>query len=107
MVLKLKNLNSNLYYLIPLTCFFLWALLSLIKDDFIIVSGDYAAFYYAGKSIFSNPEVVYSKQISPRYRYLPSFATIFWIMGLVSAVNGQEKEVPIIGPLAQDWFKGL
>ncbi len=32
---------------------------------------------------------------------------IFWIMGLVSAINAKEKEVPIIGPLAQQWFKGL
>jgi len=32
---------------------------------------------------------------------------IFWIIGLIAAINGQEKEVPIIGPLAQDWFKGL
>jgi len=32
---------------------------------------------------------------------------IFWIMGLVSAINGKEKEIPVIGPLAQDWFKGL
>ena len=32
---------------------------------------------------------------------------IFWIMGLVSAVNETQKEVPIIGPLAQQWLKGL
>ena len=32
---------------------------------------------------------------------------IFWIMGLISAVQGEEKEVPIIGALAQEWFKGL
>lgn len=32
---------------------------------------------------------------------------IFWIMGLVYAINGQQKEVPVIGPLAQQWFKGL
>ena len=32
---------------------------------------------------------------------------IFWIMGLVYAINNKEKEVPIIGPLAQQWFKGL
>lgn len=32
---------------------------------------------------------------------------IFWIMGLVAAINGKETEVPLIGPLAQQWFKGL
>lgn len=32
---------------------------------------------------------------------------VLWIMGLVSAVNGEQKEVPVLGKLAQDWFKGL
>lgn len=32
---------------------------------------------------------------------------IFWIMGLVYAISGKEKEVPIIGPASQQWFKGL
>jgi len=32
---------------------------------------------------------------------------IMWVMGLVSAINKQEKEVMIIGKLAQDWFKAL
>lgn len=32
---------------------------------------------------------------------------VFWIMGLISAINGKEKKLPIIGDLAQDWFKSL
>lgn len=32
---------------------------------------------------------------------------IFWIIGLVAAIQGKEKEVPIIGSLAQKWFKGI
>jgi uncharacterized membrane protein len=32
---------------------------------------------------------------------------VFWIIGLVGAINGEKKEIPIIGGLAQDWFKGL
>ena len=32
---------------------------------------------------------------------------IFWVMGLVYAAQGQQKEVPILGSLAQQWFKGL
>lgn len=32
---------------------------------------------------------------------------VFWVMGLVSAINGEEKPLPIIGPLFQDWFKTL
>jgi uncharacterized membrane protein len=32
---------------------------------------------------------------------------VFWIMGLVYAAQGQKKEVPVLGSLAQNWFKGL
>lgn len=32
---------------------------------------------------------------------------VLWIIGLIGAINGQEKEIPIIGKYAQDWFKGL
>ena len=32
---------------------------------------------------------------------------IFAIMGLVYAAQGEQKEVPILGKLAQDWFKGI
>jgi len=29
---------------------------------------------------------------------------VLWIMGLIAAVNGQEKPVPVVGPLYQKWF---
>ncbi|WP_312697845.1 DUF4870 domain-containing protein [Sphingobacterium mizutaii] len=32
---------------------------------------------------------------------------IFWVIGLIAAINGKEKEVPIIGNMFQDWFKGI
>jgi uncharacterized membrane protein len=32
---------------------------------------------------------------------------IFWIISLIGAINGEQKEVPVVGKLAQDWFKGL
>jgi len=32
---------------------------------------------------------------------------VLWIIGLIGAINGEKKEVPILGPLAQDWFKGI
>lgn len=32
---------------------------------------------------------------------------ILWIMGLISAINEEEKPIPIIGEYAQDWFKSL
>lgn len=35
------------------------------------------------------------------------FALVCWIIGLISAVQGERKEVPIVGAKFQDWFKGL
>ncbi|MFH0876300.1 MAG: DUF4870 domain-containing protein [archaeon] len=35
------------------------------------------------------------------------FLLVLWIMGLIAAINGQEKEVPVLGKFAQEWFKGL
>ena len=32
---------------------------------------------------------------------------VFAIMGLVYAIQGQKKEIPLIGSLAQKWFKSL
>lgn len=32
---------------------------------------------------------------------------IFWIMSLVGAINGEQKELPLVGKLFQDWFKGI
>ena len=34
-------------------------------------------------------------------------ARVLWIMSLVGAINGEKKEVPVIGKLGQEWFKGL
>lgn len=36
------------------------------------------------------------------------FVLLFmWIMGLVNAINGQEKPVPILGDKYMEWFKNL
>ena len=35
------------------------------------------------------------------------FVFVLWVMGLISAINGEEKEVPVLGKYAQEWFKGL
>mgnify|MGYP006277477799 CR=1 FL=1 len=32
---------------------------------------------------------------------------IFWIVGLVNAINGQKQPVPLVGKLYQDLFKGI
>lgn len=38
---------------------------------------------------------------------IPAVAIVFfvlWILGLLSAVNGEEKPVPVLGTLYQKWF---
>lgn len=32
---------------------------------------------------------------------------VLWIMGLISAINGEEKPMPLIGEKAQELFKGI
>lgn len=32
---------------------------------------------------------------------------IFWIIGFVGAIQGEEKKVPFVGDLFQDWFKNI
>jgi uncharacterized membrane protein len=32
---------------------------------------------------------------------------VFWVMGLVAAVSGEEKPLPIVGPSFQKWFAGF
>jgi uncharacterized membrane protein len=29
---------------------------------------------------------------------------VLWIMGLIAAINGQMKPMPVVGPLYQKWF---
>jgi len=32
---------------------------------------------------------------------------VLWIMGLISAINGEEKPMPLLGAKAQELFKGI
>ena len=32
---------------------------------------------------------------------------VFWIISLVGAIKGDTKEIPLVGKLFQDWFKGI
>lgn len=32
---------------------------------------------------------------------------VLWIIGFLGAINGEEKKVPLLGDLFQDWFKGI
>lgn len=32
---------------------------------------------------------------------------VLWLIGLISAINGEEKPMPVIGKKAQEWFRGI
>ena len=32
---------------------------------------------------------------------------ILWVIGLIGAIQGEEKKVPLLGDMFQDWFKGI
>lgn len=32
---------------------------------------------------------------------------IFWIMGLIAAINAERKAVPVLGDMYQKWFSGI
>ena len=80
-------LRKNLYLLIPILAIVFWALISLIKDNFVLEeAADFRSFYWAGKYIFIDPDYIYSTGITPRYRYLPNFASVFAIISLFDYV---------------------
>jgi len=35
------------------------------------------------------------------------FLAVLWIIGFIGAIQGEEKKVPLLGNLFQDWFKGV
>ncbi len=34
-------------------------------------------------------------------------AVVFWIMGIMGAMNGERKAVPLVGEYFQEWFKSV
>lgn len=32
---------------------------------------------------------------------------VLWIISLIGAIQGEEKEVPVVGVYFQDWFRGI
>jgi len=32
---------------------------------------------------------------------------VLWIIGFIGAVQGEEKRIPLLGDMFQDWFKGI
>lgn len=35
------------------------------------------------------------------------FLFVCWVIGLIAALNGQEKAVPVVGKYFQEWFKSV
>lgn len=35
------------------------------------------------------------------------FLVVLWVIGLIGAINGKEKAVPVLGDKFQDWFKSI
>ncbi len=76
---KHEYFKNNIYRIIPIITLCFWALISLIKDDFNIIDGDYPAFYYGGKVILTNPNNLYAQG----WVYMPSFALALSILSLI------------------------
>ena len=32
---------------------------------------------------------------------------VLWVIGFIGALQGEEKKIPLVGDLFQDWFKGI
>lgn len=32
---------------------------------------------------------------------------VLWIIGFIGAIQGEEKKIPLLGDMFQDWFKGI
>ena len=80
-----SKIKDKSYLLIPMSCIFFWAMISLIKDDFnILGASDFKAIYYAAQYLFVKPELVYSDAIMPHYPYTPCIATLLYPLGLLS-----------------------
>ena len=41
------------------------------------------------------------------YMILGIAILVLWVIGLVGAIQGEEKEVPLLGAQFQTWFKGV
>ncbi len=42
--------------------------------------------------------------ISTIIGYIP---IVFWVLGFIGALQGQEKKIPLLGDMFQEWFKGI
>lgn len=56
---------------------------------------------------FLNGAIIY-KYISTSASWLVGVLIfVLWLISLISAIKGEEKELPIVGEHFQNWFRGL
>lgn len=70
----------------------------------------FAAFHIrqmVGLSLFSLGISIVSRYAGSIAGILAIGLFVLWIIGLMGAINGQEKKVPLVGDLFQDWFKAI
>lgn len=52
--------------------------------------------------------LVLTRFVGPQIVVLVGIGTfILWIIGLIGAIKGEEKSVPLFGDLFQEWFKSI
>ena len=48
------------------------------------------------------------KYVGPSIGMLLGLGTfVLWVIGLIGAFQGEEKRIPLLGDLFQDWFKSI
>lgn len=70
----------------------------------------FAAFHIRqmiGLSLFSLGISIIARIAGPVAGILGIGLFVLWIIGLMGAIKGEEKRVPFVGDLFQDWFKGI
>lgn len=71
----------------------------------------FAAFHIRqmiGLSLFSIGNALIGKYVGmPISGIIAIGLFVLWIIGLIGAVKGEEKTIPFVGDLFQDWFKGI
>lgn len=91
---------------------YLWVVGLLIAFVMNHKKRDYLASFHIRQSLGLSL-VLFTISLVTKYG-IPIFGSILflalfvlWVMGILSAIKGEEKPVPVIGHLFQDWFKNV
>jgi len=56
---------------------------------------------------FLNGAIIYKYFSTSGSWLIGVFIFILWLISLISAIKGEEKELPVVGEHFQNWFRGL